>query len=207
MELVDGAESFRPFVLKTLSDQGSALIEDVLVGKVFVPYSEVMIPRTFYLTFRLIRLFQNASKIYIPVHLVILLIRTRRLNSYNNAARLLLRTLKELINSTIFTSVYAMSLPLSYCYGQTVQNTFKLTDLGLIISAVCSCAIFLEDRRRWKDISLYIGSQWIEAVLNSFKKQKKVPIEILNWQVYCCDPESSYALDNDGLYWLHALFT
>jgi hypothetical protein len=187
MELVGAVHELRPFVLKSLNDRSIRLTGDILANKVIVAYQEALVPRTFYLTLRLVKLFQNAGKIYIPVHLVILLIRIRRVSTYSNIVRLLVRTGRELMHSTIFTSIYAMSLPLSYCYGHVIQNTLELTDLGMLISFVCSLAILLEDKRRWKDISLYVGSQWIESMLISLKKQKKISKELNKWQVNCFD--------------------
>lgn len=208
MEFVAAAGELRPFVLKSLNDNDAKMILEILQDKIVVPYKEGHVPRTFYLTLRLINLFQNAGKIYIPVHLVILLLRIRRLNSYRYFPGLLLRTAKELLHSTIFTSAYAMSLPLSYSYIQSIQQTCKLSNLGLIISFACSLAIFLEDKKRWKDIGLYVGSQWTEAVLNSLKKQKKLFWELNKWQVsFVIKPGFHYAVVRFGDHGFRPLFT
>lgn len=168
------------FVLKSLDQETRDLIHETLEQGIRSKYLESSFPRAFYITQRLVHLFQNAFKIYLPVHLVILLIRMKR--NPQNKWNLMKRTLRELYKSTLFTSVYAMSLPGSYCYLSAIFDRFKTGNIGLLVSCLFSFAIFLEDSRRWKDIALFVGSQWTEAMLNSFRK-RKLMCECSQWQV------------------------
>lgn len=126
-------------------------------------------------------MFQNAGKIYLPVYLVILLVRLKRRDPSLHKATVL-RTMKDLFNSTIFTAVYAMSIPGSYCYIERIFNWPKNSSTGFALSAIFSCAIFLESTSRWSEISLYVFSQWMEAYVYSLKK-RKVVFGMTNWQV------------------------
>lgn len=173
-------EPVQGFVLQVLDQEARELIKDSLELGIKAKYLESSFPRAFYITQRLVNLFQNAFKIYLPVHLVILLIRLRR--QRHDAWTLIKRTMRELYRSTLFTSVYAMSLPGVYCYLNAILGRFKSAAVGLLVSGLFSFAIFLEDSRRWKDIALFVGAQWTEAMLAAGRKRKLI-CECSNWQV------------------------
>lgn len=175
------ADQSQGFILHTLTPRTQHFIDDCIQHGLRIPYEEGSLPRTFYLTQRLVQLFQNASRLYLPLHFVIFMIRVRRQGG-NNASQLAVRTLKGLVYSSLFTAVYAMSIPGSYCYLDKLCGRPKSTNIGFIISSLFSCAIFLESKSRWNEISLYVLSQWLEGFVFSLKKRKIIPRD-MNWQV------------------------
>lgn len=175
---VDG----RGFILKSLDKKTIQLIRESFdQGIQKIPYLESSFPRCFYLTQRLVQTFQDAGKIYLSVYIVILLVRLRRGNQSQRNS--IIKTLKELFNTTLFTSVYAMSIPISYCFADRLTDRPINTQTGFALSALFSAAIFLETPSRWSETSLFVSSQWVEAFAYSLKKRKLVPGLFSNWQV------------------------
>lgn len=185
----------RPLVLKSMDKVLADLIVEYLKGTKKIPYLEESFPRSFYITQRLVQLFQNAGKIYIPVYVAILLVRLKR---GGNVHAQVDKTFKELINSSLFTSCYAMSLPAAYCYIAHYSKSPASLPVGLFVSFIFTFAIFLETPSRWSETTLFMSSQWLEGFCKFLTKTKQVPSHPY-LHVIVSNPESSvWARDGHG---------
>ncbi len=123
---------------------------------------------------------RNAGKVYLPVHLIVLLLRLRK--SKTNRWKVLLRALKEYMGSNLFAAVFAMSIPGSYCYISTIWPNAAQTYIGNIIAFIFSWAILFDSSSRWSEMSLYVLAQWFEGFTYSLYKRKLVPV-VPHWEV------------------------
>ena len=136
-------------------------------------------PRPLYLLKRFLAINANCTKIYLPVHIVVLILRLR--NSKHNKKTLLLKFVKELIGSCLFASCFAMSIPSSYCYLIDLIGFPRTSNIGMIIGFIFSWSIFLDSRSRWSEMSLYVLAQWFEGYTYSLYKRKLVPV-VPHWE-------------------------
>jgi hypothetical protein len=118
--------------------------------------------------------FKSGLKVYIPVHLVILLLRLK--SRKEPLPTLLKKFVIGLIRSSLFVATFASS----YAAGRSVPIFTRLfsNKLGswsaFIISITFSFGIFMESSSRWNDISLYVLGQWLEGYGYSLVKRKYV---------------------------------
>lgn len=133
-----------------------------------------------YLLKRFLELNQNAAKVYLPVHLIILIMRIKK-NGFKNKKNYI-RFIKEMIGSCLFASSFAMSIP--SCYTSLCTNIpgLKGTYNGMIVSFLFSWAIFFDDPSRWSEMSLYVLAQWFEGYTYSLYKRQYLP-PVKYWRV------------------------
>lgn len=186
----------KPFVLPNIDKQVRELIIDYVCSGKQIPYLEGSFPRCFYITQRLVQLFQNSMKIYFPVYVAIFLVRFRRGGS---AASHFAKTQREFMRSSLFAALYAMSLPYAYCYLRELSAKPVGEGVGLFVSFIFSCAICVETPYRWSEISLYVSSQWLEGFAHYLLKTKRVS-KLNYWSVGLPYTESSLRrVYGDGL--------
>ena len=138
------------------------------------------LPRHQYLFKRFTKLFLNSAKIYLPVHLIVLLLRLRK--AKGKRLEVLMRGIKEFIGSCLFGSCFAMSIPLSYTSISSLLPRAKYSWIGNIIGFVFSWAIFFDSSSRWAEMSIYVLAQWFEGFTYSIYKRKYAPV-ISHWEV------------------------
>lgn len=138
------------------------------------------LPRHQYLFKRFTKLFLNSAKIYLPVHLIVLLLRLRK--AKGKRLQVLMRGIKEFIGSCLFGSCFAMSIPLSYTSISTLLPRAKYSWIGNVIGFVFSWAIFFDSSSRWAEMSIYVLAQWFEGFTYSIYKRKYAPV-ISHWEV------------------------
>lgn len=138
------------------------------------------LPRNQYLIKRFTKLFLNSAKIYLPVHLIVLLLRLRK--AKGKRLEVLMRGIKEFIGSCLFGSCFAMSIPLSYTSISTLLPRAKYAWIGKIIGFIFSWAIFFDSSSRWAEMSIYVLAQWFEGYTYSIYKRQYAPV-ISHWEV------------------------
>jgi hypothetical protein len=144
-----------------------------------IPYPED-IPRHLFILKRATRLFMNSAKIYLPVHLIVFLLRIRKAKGIK--LQIILRGIRELIGSCLFASCFALSIPASYSYISTVFPRTTHTWIGQVVGLIFSFAIFFDSNSRWSEISIYVFAQWLEGFTYSLYKRKYAPV-ISHWEV------------------------
>ncbi len=174
-----------PLVLSVLDKQARELIFEYVRSGAQIPYLEGSFPRCFYITQRVVQLFQNSMKIYFPVYVAIFLVRFRRGGS---AASNFSKTQREFLNSSLFAALYAMSLPYAYCYLRELSVKPVSEAVGLLVSFIFSCAIFVETPYRWSEISLYVSSQWLEGFASYLAKTGRTS-KLSYWSVVMSNAE------------------
>ena len=137
-------------------------------------------PAALYLFRRFFQLNKNSLKVYLPVHFIILLHRLK--TSSKSRKRLLWQFIKELFSSCMFASSFAMSIPICYTSLHLVYPGSKNTFAGLVVSFIFSWAIFFDSKSRWKEMSLWVLSQWFEGYTYSLYKRKYLPV-VNKWHV------------------------
>ena len=138
-------------------------------------------PRLYYMMKRFMQLFTNASKVYLPVHILTLIFRL--VKSKQPKRVLLKRFLKEFISSNLFATFFAMSIPFCYCYLKYIVPNTLNTAYGNLVSFLFSWAILLESKGRWGEISIYVLAQWFEGFTHSLYKRKLLPV-IPGWEKF-----------------------
>ncbi len=118
-------------------------------------------------------------KVYLPVHLFVLLLRAK--TSKQSKKQILLKFLKELAGSCLFASIFALSIPA--CYSYLCENLCipKTSSVGMVISFVFSWAIFFDSSSRWGEMAIYVLAQWFEGYTYSLYKRKLVPV-VPHWE-------------------------
>ena len=123
-----------------------------------------------YLLGRFKGLYMNASMIYTPVHLILLLIRYKRL--IKEPGNSLYHFAKGWTKSCLFAAFFAMSIPLSGIYLPKVVGHPARSWDGFGVSFFFSWFIFFESSSRWGEMSIWVLAQWFEAMILSAKKNK-----------------------------------
>ena len=137
-------------------------------------------PTIKYLFKRFIDLNKNAGKIYLPVHLIVLLIRLK--TSKQSKKQTLWRFIKEFAGSCMFASCFAMSIPCSYTsLCDVLPGRFSSTT-GMLVSFLFSWAILFDSNSRWGEMSLWVLAQWFEGYTYSLYKRQYLPV-VPHWEV------------------------
>jgi len=146
--------------------------------RLVIPYIETELPKHLYMAQRYIGLFKNCSKVYAPVHLIVLLIRLK--NSKAPVLQTLKRFFLEFLKSNLFSTVFAMSIPTCYCYLNKIFSNPNNSGYGMLVSFTFSTAILFETPNRWSEMSLYVLAQWFQGYTFSLNKRKML-IHIPQW--------------------------
>ena len=136
-------------------------------------------PKALYLLKRFLSVNLNAARVYLPVHLIVLLIRLK--NNKQDRKSTVLKFFKEMAGSCLFASGFAMSIPASYACLNDILPHPKSSNIGMLISFTFSWAIFFDSKSRWSEMSLYVLAQWFEGYTYSLYKRKLVPV-IPQWE-------------------------
>ena len=123
---------------------------------------------------------KNAGKVYLPVHLIVLLIRLKK--AKQNRGKVLLRALKEYLGSCMFAACFAICIPTAYSYLSTFLPNTRQTAIGNLVSFIFSWAILFDSSSRWGEMSLYVLAQWFEGFTYSLYKRKYLPV-VPHWEV------------------------
>jgi len=163
-----------PYCLKNPTANQSRQLLDLSARGLFPPSMNPASSKTLYFIGRYWSFFKSGLKVYIPVHLVILLLRLK------NKKEPLPTLLKKFIAGLIRSSLFVASFASSYAAGRTIPifNNLFCNKLGswsaFIISITFSFSIFFESSSRWNDISLYVLGQWLEGYGYSLVKRKYI---------------------------------
>ena len=123
-----------------------------------------------YLLSRFKGLYLNASMIYTPVHLILLLIRYKRLLKEPGSS--MYHFVKGWLKSCLFAAFFAMSIPLSGLYLPKVVGHPATSWDGFGVSFTFSWFILFESNSRWGEMSVWVLAQWFEAMILSAKKNR-----------------------------------
>jgi hypothetical protein len=115
-------------------------------------------------------LFLNANKIYLPVHLILLLIRYKRF--LKNPATSIYHFIKGWSKSCLFAAFFAMSIPMSGLFLPKFTGHPAIPWDGFGVSFFFSWFILFESSSRWGEMSIWVLAQWFEALIISSKKNK-----------------------------------
>ena len=137
-------------------------------------------PTIKYLFKRFIDLNKNAGKIYLPVHLIVLLVRLK--TSKQSKKQIIWRFFKELAGSCMFASCFAMSIPTCYTSLSYVLPGANDSTAGMVVSFLFSWAILFDSSSRWGEMSLWVLAQWFEGYTYSLYKRKYLPV-VPHWEV------------------------
>lgn len=172
----------RAIILKHLNPEIKEHIQDQLIHGLRFKYLE-SVSRPMYNIKSFIRLFKNASKIYLPVHILIMILRLVRAKKDKSKLKIVWRSIKEFIKSDLFATLFAMSIPAAYTHLKDINPRATSSWFGFIVSFVSSFAILLESSGRWGEMSLYVLAQWFEGFTYSLYKRKYAPV-IPHWEKY-----------------------
>ena len=136
-------------------------------------------PKIIYLIERFITLYGNSLKVYLPVHIVTLLLRLKR--GKQSIGQLLKRGVVECMKSAMFATCFAMSIPVCYCYYSTWFPRAKQTWMGNLVAFTFSWAILWDSNSRWAEMSLYVLAQWFEGFVYSLHKRRYLPT-VPHWE-------------------------
>lgn len=163
-----------PYILKHPSAyQARKLVElsaRGLFGSALAPSTSVML----YVLSRYWSFFKSGLKVYIPAHLVILLLRLR--GRKESVPTLLKKYIIGLLRSSVFVATFAASYPAARAvplFHKSFNNTMGSWS-AFLVSILFSFSVFLESSSRWSDISLYVLGQWLEGYGYSLVKRKYV---------------------------------
>ena len=163
-----------PYILKHPSAyQARKLVElsaRGLFGSALAPSTSVML----YVLSRYWSFFKSGLKVYIPAHLVILLLRLR--GRKESVPSLLKKYIIGLLRSSVFVATFAASYPAARAvplFHKSFNNTMGSWS-AFLVSILFSFSVFLEASSRWSDISLYVLGQWLEGFGYSLVKRKYV---------------------------------
>lgn len=162
------------FVLKTPTPIEKKILDHLAAGNFFLHQTGPDAPKLMYVLNRFSGFLKNALKIYIPAHLIILLLRLRA--KKDSKGTLLKKYIIGVLRSSIFVALFASSISISRVtpplYG--IFNNTMGSWAGFTISFLFSCAFFIESSQRWPDMALYVLGQWFEAFPTSLVKRKYI---------------------------------
>lgn len=119
---------------------------------------------------RIVGLFKNAGRVYLLVHLFLLVIRLRK--SKTSKWRILLQSFKGWLKSCLFATGFATAIPSNGCIRPfKSQVPFANSNYGFLISFLFSWFILFESRSRWGEMSIYVLAQWFEGYGYSLRKR------------------------------------
>jgi hypothetical protein len=120
---------------------------------------------------RWIQLMKNGMKIYSVVHLTITLVRFLRLrkkwrerdklstedvdSKIMEVRSLLLKLVLGCVNSSLFVSIFASSIPFATCFFNRAFGGGRSIH-GMMLGFFFSNSIYFESKGRWSEISLYV---------------------------------------------------
>lgn len=125
-----------------------------------------------YLLKRFAQLFANASKVYFPVHTILLLVKFKRFKKNKMGA--IIRAFKGWLKSCTFAAFYAFSIPFSGVYINDISGPLS-SNRGFLISFVFSWFILFESNSRWGEMAIWVFAQWFEGMVISLNKRKLNP--------------------------------
>lgn len=163
--------NIRPLVMKTLDVSDHQRIEQLLANhKLSLPQivPEGM-PMVHFTVVRLAGLFKSAVRVYLPVHLLSLLLRLR--NPKQSKKAIFKRFFIELGRSLVYSTIYGYAMPLSASWLRPLYNLIGNSWTAVLIAGFLSSAILFESRSRLSEMSLYVLGQWIQAYSYSVKKR------------------------------------
>ncbi len=129
-----------------------------------------------YLAARFISYMKLAAKVYLPIHLMILLLRLRKQKNIKPLSEIR-RLVVSVLRSSVFVACFASSIPMCRVAKPIIalfNNTMGAWST-FIVSFLFTWAIFCEVPARWPDISLYVLAQWLEGFTYSLVKRGYVP--------------------------------
>lgn len=129
-----------------------------------------------YLASRFAGYIKLSAKVYLPIHMMIQLMRLRKQKNIKPLEEIR-RLFISVLRSSLFVACFGMSIPMA----RVAKPMIRLFDnniaswSGFIVSFVFSWAIFCEAPARWPEVSLYVLAQWLEGYTYSLVKRGYVP--------------------------------
>ena len=180
MSVMSGKE-ITQMILKKLTPEVTEVIRSNLQSGLMFPYMETVSGRAYILK-RAVQLFKNSAKIYLPVHVLFLILRIVR-SRKNRTPATFWRAFKAFVGSGLFATIFACSIPFCYCFLKAIAPNCKSTWLGMGVSFTFCWAIFFESSTRWGEMSMYVLAQWFEGFVYSLYKRQYLPV-IPHWEKY-----------------------
>jgi len=121
---------------------------------------------------RFLIFFKNGAKIYLPVHIILFLLRLRRSKDPYHIS--IWKALKGWLKSCMFAACFASSYAYTGTYfndhigGMTSTNTW-------ILSGLFAFFILFEPSSRWGEMSIWVLANWFEAQTINVKKNRIGP--------------------------------
>ena len=160
-------------MLKVISSRVRKYIEYNIKNGVNIPFIE-SISKSAYLARRFVQLYKNCLKVYIPVHVILMILRLIR-SKKNKRLSIVIRFFKGLVASALFASLFAMSIPWAYTYLDKVIKNADSSWYGFLVSFSFSWTILFESPSRWGEMSIYVLSNWFEGFTYSIYKRQYAP--------------------------------
>lgn len=176
--ILDSLEGSPGFVMEKVTRGIQHMIDQSIEEGPKILYLET-IPRHKYILQRFGRIFKSAIGAYVPIYIIALILRL--LKSRKSKKRSLFATVRDFFRSCLFSSALSLALPTSYAYLGVLHPKIFTSWWGVIVSFVFSLPVLLESKYKWREMSLYYGPQWMEAVGKSLHKQRLLP-NIPHWE-------------------------
>ena len=161
------------FVIPRLTEKHIAQIKHAF--EVGVPgYTIEDMSKSQYMSMRILDYVKSSTKVYLPVHFVVMLMRLRS-KKYSKMSTFK-RFLGQLVKSVAFGTVYGTCVPLSVTYLDFCCNTKWATYIIWLVTPIFASAIFLESKERWAEITLYVVGQWFQGFTGSLVKREYLPM-------------------------------
>lgn len=120
---------------------------------------------------RLMNFIKKSNDVYFPVHFIILLMKLKKSKRGERLA-ILKKSLFGYCRSTLYAAVFACSFPIMTCYPKKLGLPLSGNLCFFGVSFPMSWAIFIEHKKRWSEISLWVFAKWIESIVISLKKRR-----------------------------------
>ena len=127
-------------------------------------------PCNTFLFYRWLDMLKNDNRVYLPVHVVVFLLKLRSAKDKKAKIRAFKKFLEGWIRSLIFASFYGMIGPLAGCYYTKIRGPAKPWEAFWMIGLFSSFILF-ETPSRWGEMSIYVLANWFEGYTYSLKKR------------------------------------
>lgn len=104
---------------------------------------------------------KNSAGVYLPVHLILTIIRLRRAKPGQRMA-VIKKFFTGLLKSVAFATGFASSIPLGLCYMSSIFGPLKPYH-GFLLSFSFSFFILLESSSRWAEMGIWVLANWFES--------------------------------------------
>ena len=166
VQLVEGG-----IIMKEFNQLSQSYLDKLANEEVFMSFLGPDTSPSLYWLSRFSSFFKSGLRVYMPAHLVILLLKLK--SKKDSKGKLLKNYVIGVLRSALFISVMASSIPTTRITPMLNQMFTKKFGswAGFIVSVIFCHGIFFESSNRWSDLSLYVLGQWFEGFTYSLVKR------------------------------------